>query len=142
MVGNGEPLLNEQPAGFQLATINSIQAQIDEYQRGRCTESDAISAVSELVWVEGTAAGIDGAFLRPALKSHVENIRNITKDLERHTAQDPGRVRSPFREREDEHQSRSGSRQRSREPSANPDGPNADNPRHEDDRRDVRARKL
>lgn len=86
----------DQPAPnvFQEATAKSLQTEIDNYTRGRCSERDAISAISRLIWIDGTAAGIDDDKLREALDSHIEVIQDITRDVNRHLERNTNRIPS------------------------------------------------
>lgn len=125
---------------FGEATVAKVSVELENYRRGRCDESDAISAICELIYMEGPGAGIDASKCREACKSYIENIRNITKDLQRREAVPPRAHGTGTDSRDDDERDDGINRDGNRDPFATTPGANEDPVRREAERRLRRSR--
>lgn len=73
----------ENPQLLQKATIDKCTAEVEKYRRSQLTEDEVISAVSEIIYLDGPPAGIEISKCREACKNYIGIIRSITRDMER-----------------------------------------------------------
>lgn len=63
------------PPTFQKTTIHNILTEVAKFRRSQTSEEDAIAIISEIVYLEGTAAGTEPSKCCEACKSYVKARR-------------------------------------------------------------------